>query len=470
MKDTGPDQFGRSMPHDLIAEECVLDALLWGGPEAMDAVADTLTRHDFYREGNALIFDAMRNIALRNHTVDGVTVRAEMQRLKTLDLVGGFERISEMGNTAPDIANVEAYAAIVKDKSSKRAIILASSKAVALAFQDELSGDEISASATSDLADAVGNSAKSRYGSPVKECLKRAFEGLLNRVISGETIIGASTGFSRLDKLLCGLRPGEITVIAGRPSMGKSTLVKCIATNAALAGEKIYYASLEDTETMLMNRILSAESMIPLTSINTGRTAMIGASGPMRDHETAQIGDVLDKMFSAPIIIDDNRGVTPSSLRARARRAKTALGGLSLIVVDHIGLMHADPSPTRRGMSRNDEVTEIVNALQSMARETGSHAILLCQLNRDVERREDKRPTLADLRDSGSIEQAADNVAFIYRPVYYASKQEGKPINTEEMEEVEVIIAKQRNGPTAMCKLAYFPWVTKFGNLSEGGF
>jgi len=447
----------RVPPHSVEAEQAVLGGLMLDNA-TWDAVADRLIAEDFYRRDHQLIFGAIAELAGRSEPCDAVTLSEYLERTNQLESTGGLVYLATLARDTPSASNIRAYADIVRERAQLRRLITVGGEIAASAFNSE----GRSATELVDEAERLvfqiaesGNKAGSGFV-PLKDILGATIDRLDMLHQSQGKITGVSTGFDDLDEMTAGLQPGDLVIVAGRPSMGKTTFALNIGENAALGSSNTPVAvfSMEMSREQLAFRMISS-----LGRVNQGhlRTGMFG------DEEWSRINGAISMMKSAPIYIDDTAALTPTEVRARARRLKRE-HGLGLVIVDYLQLMQVPGNKENRAT----EISEISRSLKALAKELSVPVIALSQLNRSVEQRTDKKPVMSDLRESGAIEQDADLIMMIYREEVYDPNTTRKGI-------ADVIITKQRNGPTGEVHLTFLGEFTKFENLiaesyGEGAF
>ncbi len=433
----------RVPPHSREAEESVLGAVLLS-EDAVNEVMDQIHPEDFYVPAHQAIFEGMRELFDSNQAIDAVTVSEVLRRKGELDKVGGVVYLARLVDIVPSTSNVVYYAGIVEEHAKRRELIRAGAAVTDVAFDIN---EEI-ASVLDRAEQSVLSVAERRSTHTLLE-IGPMFSGILERIEAleekGSELTGLSTGFVDLDKKLAGLQPANLVVIAGRPGMGKSSCALNIATNVAVAGEPVAIFSLEMSKEEIVQRILSSVGKVDSMKLRSGQLGSLWQ----------RVVDAAGKMYKTPIYIDDSPVVTVTDIRAKCRRLKRRRD-LSLVVVDYLQLMQAS---TRE--NRQQEISEITRNLKNLARELEVPIIAVSQLNRSLESREDKRPRLADLRESGSIEQDADVVMFIYRHEYY------HPEDQERRGIAEVIIAKHRAGSTGPVEMTFQPEFTRFANLGR---
>lgn len=437
---------GRVPPHSLEAEVSVLGAAMLSRAAASDAV-EFLRVDDFYRNAHRVVFESVQQLTAQGEPVDTVTVTEWLARHDRLDEVGGPAGVHELTVAVPTAANASYYARIVREKSLLRRLIDAGTAVVKLGYESADDAEQVVDRAESMIYDVAQSNTTSEY-SRLGELLNDSFEQLEKLAERNSDVTGLATGFEDLDRLTAGLQPQNLVIVAARPAMGKSSLALGVThfVTARLGVPAILF-SLEMSKTEIVNRLLSAEAKIDSSRIRTGR---------LDDSDWRKLGDTLGALAEAPLFIDDTPSITLMEIRAKCRRLKQK-HGLGLVIIDYLQLMQS----SRRTESRQQEVAEISRGLKMLAKELDVPVVALSQLSRQPESRTDKRPQLADLRESGSIEQDADIVAFIYRDEVYDEDTPDRGI-------AELIVAKHRNGPTGIVRLAFLDHLTKFANLARG--
>ncbi len=451
--DRQPRESGRVPPHSLDAERAVLGGVLLEN-NALNTILQVLSPDDFYSRGNAIIFDGMAELFRRGQPVDTVTLRAWLVDRGSYQKAGGDEQLLSLTNTIPTVANIEQHAAIIREKANVRRMISACHEIAAEGY-----GDYGEAEQYFDQSEKrVFEIGKQRGGMPyehVKEIVFRAIQRVQDAASRGERIIGLPTGLDKLDEMTAGLKGSELLIIAGRPGMGKTAFALNVAVAAAASrGVTVAVFSLEMRKEELVQRILCGEARVDGGRMRNGLLSaqdwqrLMGAAGPLTDL----------KLF-----IDDTAALTVTALRGKARRIRSE-HGLGLVVVDYLQLMRSGV----KNDSREQEISEISRSLKALAKELDVPVIALSQLNRGVETRpgKDKRPQLADLRESGAIEQDADVIMFVYRPEVYAKDEERQQLRGL----AEIIVGKQRSGPTGIVRCKFFHEFTRFENLADGEF
>ena len=432
-------------PHSAEAEQSLVGGLMLN-KAAWDKVADVVTAEDFYRNDHRIIFSAIGRLVEDGNPCDVVTVSEFLEQRSELDKAGGLEYLAALANETPGAANARAYANIVRERSMLRSLINAGNEISGSAFAtDGRSSTDLVDEAERRVFEIAEKGARTKAGfKSLKQILPAAVDRIDLLHQSDGDITGVSTGYSELDKLTAGLQGGDMVIIAGRPSMGKTTLALNIAENAAI-GSKVPTAifSMEMPSQQLAFRMISSLGRVDQTHLRTGR---------FPDEDWSRINTAVQLMSDAPIFVDDSAGLSPTEIRARARRLHRE-HGLGLIVIDYLQLMQVPGNKENRAT----EISEISRSLKALAKELDLPVIALSQLNRSVEQRTDKRPVMSDLRESGAIEQDADVIIFIYREEVYNQDTPRKGI-------ADISIAKQRNGPIGEFPLTFVGRYTKFEN------
>lgn len=445
MTDGGAEQRLKVPPNSIEAEQSLIGGLMLDA-KAWDKVADVIISADFYRKDHRLIFEAISNLVESGSPCDVVTVSEHLDNRNELDQSGGLEYLAMLANETAGAANARAYAKILREKSTLRALINAGNEISGSAFTTEgRSASQILDDAERLVFQIAEKGARGNAGfKSLKQILPEAVDRIDLLHQSEGDITGISSGYGEFDKLTAGLQKGDLIIIAGRPSMGKTTLAVNIAENAAI-GAKVPTAifSMEMPAQQLAFRMISSLGRVDQTHLRTGT---------FPDEDWSRINTAVQLMSEAPIFIDDSPSLSPTDIRARARRLHRE-HGLGLIVVDYLQLMQVEGSKENRAT----ELSEISRSLKALAKELELPVIALSQLNRSVEQRNDKRPVMSDLRESGAIEQDADLIIFIYREEVYNQDTPRKGI-------ADIAIAKQRNGPIGEFPLTFVGRYTKFEN------
>jgi replicative DNA helicase len=439
----------RVPPHSIQAEQSVLGGLMLENG-AWDQVADRVGQRDFYRREHQLIFQAVAALAERGKPFDVVTLAEELDHKGELNAAGGFAYLGALANDTPSAANIRAYADIVREHSVIRQLIRVGTEIADSGYRPEgRRVAELLDVAEQKVFEIAQQKARDSAGFvPIKTLLTKAVNRIELLYERDDPITGISTGFNDLDDMTSGLQPADLVVIAGRPSMGKTSFAMNIAENVAIKSKlPVAVFSMEMPGESLTLRMISSLGRIDQHRVRTGR---------LEDPEWARLTSAVSLLAEAPIFIDDMAALTPTELRARARRLVREAGGLGLIVIDYLQLMQA---PTD-GETRATEISIISRSLKALAKDLNVPVIALSQLNRNLEQRPNKRPVMSDLRESGSIEQDADIVIFIYRDEVYNEDSPDKGI-------AEIIIGKQRNGPIGTVRLTFLGQYTKFENFID---
>ena len=441
-------EVGKVPPHDLEAEQAVLGCMLTDKDSVISAV-EVLAEDDFYREDNKIIYKAMLNLYTKAEAVDIITLKDELSAMGKLDAIGGLEYLAELPDKVPTTANVERYIKIVEEKSTLRTLIKTANDIINFGYDPTQDAEDIMDNAEKKIFNIMQKKNQSGYSS-IKDILMDSITELEDLYNRKQHVTGVPTGFIDLDKMTAGLHNSDLVLVAARPAMDKSAFALNIATNAALAaGTGVAIFSLEMSKEQMANRILGSVAQVDGNSIRTGRIA---------EDDWVKLATALGPLSEAPIYIDDTPGITITEIRTKCRKLKMEKD-IGLVVIDYIQLIQG--SGSRKSGNREQEIAEISRSLKILAKELNVPVIALSQLSRAVESRPDHRPMLSDLRESGSIEQDADIVMFLYRDDYYNPDSEEKDIS-------EVIIAKHRAGSTGTIKLLWMGNYTKFVNLARG--
>lgn len=442
MEQNNPIQ--RKMPHDADAEQAVLSSILMDKDAAAEAF-EILKAEDFYSPENKAVFQAAFQLYTKGDPIDVVTVKNQLEENGVFTEIGGVETLANIAGAVGSSVNVKSYAKIVEEKSVLRRLIKLSRDISEISYK---AGDDINVildKAEKGIFDVMQNRNTDSFSS-IMDVAYDTFANIEKIYNSTEKITGISTGFTDFDAKTAGLQKSDLILIAARPSMGKTAFVLNVAQYAAVKNNvPVAIFSLEMSKEQLVNRMLCAQSLVDAQKVRTGE---------LTAEDWSKLVDGMGILSEAPIYIDDTPGITAMDIRAKCRRLKLEKG-LGLVVIDYLQLM----SGSGRSDSRQQEISEISRSLKAVAREIEAPVIALSQLSRACESRSDHRPMLSDLRESGAIEQDADLVAFLYRDEYYF------PEKTENKNKAELIIAKQRNGPTGTVNLTWLGQYTKFANM-----
>ena len=432
-------------PQNIEAEQSVLGAILIDN-SAMNKVLEILGANDFYRENHRLIFSSMIELYEKNHPIDLVTITDHLRNKGELEMVGGATYLASLVNTIPTSANVRHYSKIVHEKALLRNLIEASTEIVSLGYEGTREVENLL-----DYAEQRIFSLSERKIRPsffhIREIIKDSFETIESLYEKKEMVTGVPSGFIDVDDKTSGFQPGDLIIVAGRPSMGKTSFCLCVAQHMGIEfREPVAIFSLEMSKMQLVIRMLCSEARVDAHKLRSG---FIGKA------DWAKLTTAAGRLAEAPIFIDDTPAISVLEMRAKARRLK-AEHGLKMVIVDYLQLMRG-----RGGAdTREQEISDISRSLKALAKEIDVPVIALSQLNRGVEQRRPPKPLLADLRESGAIEQDADVIIFIYREELYHKTEENAG-------RAEVIIGKQRNGPVGTVNLAFIDKYTRFENLEK---
>lgn len=439
-------------PHSAEAEQSIIGGLMLEN-QVWDKVSTKICEADFYRTEHRILFRAILTLANKNQPFDVVTLLDTLKSNNDLDDAGGEAYLFELANNTPSVANVSAYADIVREKSVQRQLIAVASDIAESAYNPgsrEVS--ELLDAAESKVFAIAEQTAAEGGPEIIKSILVRAVEKIDALYHSGDSITGLATGLADLDELTSGMQPSDLIIIAGRPSMGKTVLGMNIAEHAAIKSSKpVLVFSMEMPGDSIAMRMMSSLGRIDQHRIRTGK---------LDDDDWPRVTSAVHMLSEAPLFIDDTAALSPAEMRARARRVVKENGQLGLIVVDYLQLMKV---PGFRADNRTAEISEISRSLKTLAKELCVPVIALSQLNRSLEQRQDKRPLMSDLRESGAIEQDADLICFIYRDEVYNEDSPDKGT-------AEIIVAKQRNGPIGKVRVAFLGKYTRFEDLAFSGY
>ncbi len=437
----------RVPPQSLEAEQSTMGSMLLD-KEAIATAAEILVAEDFYRDAHRVIFDTLIELFNRGEPADLITVTEELRARNALERVGGASYISTLANSVPTSSNCEFYAKIVKNKSILRALVAAGAEIAALGYDVSADVDN-SLDKAEQLIFRIAQSGETGTVADMKTVLMSTFDRIERLYSTKGALTGLPTGFVELDNMLSGLQPSELIVVAARPSMGKTALALNIAEYVGLSERKpVLIFSLEMSREQLAARMLCSQASVDGQRLRRGN---------LTEADWPRLSNALGRLSEAPVFIDDTPSVSALEIRTRARRLK-AEHGLGIVIIDYLQLVQG----RARVENRQQEIAEITRSLKALARELEVPVLALAQLSRAVEATADKRPLLSHLKESGEIEQSADVVAFIYREDYY------KPdIEPERRNIAEIIVAKQRNGPTGSFELLWQREYTRFRNLEK---
>ena len=454
----------RITPQSLEAEQSTLGAMMMER-DAIARAIELLTAEDFYRELHRKIFTVIVTLFDKGEPVDMITVGESLRNRGQLEEVGGAAYLQALIEACPSAANVESYAKAVSEKSVLRQLLSATEQISGWAYGEVEDVNEVVDQSEKKIFE-IGSKRLRDGFSHIKPLLMAAYDQIERQFQRKGQATGISTGFADLDDITSGLQATDLIIVAARPSMGKTALCLNIAHYVALRGDRLPVAifSLEMSKDQLVQRLISSEAQINSRDLRRGT---------LQESDWHRVTNAVNNLYRAPIFIDDTPSASTFEMRAKARRLMAEHGQLGLIVVDYLQLCRSSGKPE----NRVQEISDIARSLKSMARELKVPMVALSQLSRAVEQREDKRPILSDLRESGSIEAEADVVAFIYRPSYYKHKLHKKdgdaPMPSEPDPDdgiAEVIIGKQRNGPTGTVRLGFQPEFARFTNLAQSSF
>jgi replicative DNA helicase len=432
-------------PQNLDAEESVLGAMMLS-PGAIGAVSEILDAGDFYRESHAKIYRAALALYAKGEPVDAITLVDELEERAELEGSGGRTRIHELASLVPATANAAHYARIVREMATLRGLIRVGSEIAQLGWERPGETDDLVDRAEQVLFELSQQRVSGEF-SHIEDLLKESFERITALYESGVELTGTPSGFRDLDRITSGFQPGNLIIVAARPSMGKSALALCMAANVAVRHEvPVALFTLEMSKAEVTQRLMCSEAKVESQRLRTGKLAA---------DDWPRLTAACDKLAKAPVFVDDTGSITMMEVRSKARRLKSREPHLGLIIVDYLQLMTSGTNPE----NRVQEVSQISRQLKVLARDLDVPILALSQLSRAVEQRHDKRPILSDLRESGSIEQDADIVAFIYRDDYYNDESDQQGL-------AEVNVAKHRNGPTDSVRLSFLKRYAKFADLA----
>nr|DAQ73592.1 MAG TPA: DnaB-like replicative helicase [Caudoviricetes sp.] len=437
----------RILPHDLVAEQSVLGSVFIS-PDSLIFLADELVPDDFYKPANKIIFKTMLSLLEKGEPIDATTMVSALTNQGDISKIGGITYIVELVNSTPTSKNVEHYAKLVKEKATLRKMIADLSDSLSSAYQGDVSIDDIIAKTEKSMLDISNQNTGTGFRN-VADILDTHMQMVETRSQTDGVVTGLSTGFVGLDKITTGLHEDNLIILAARPAMGKTALALNIAQYIAVKEKKpVAIFSLEMGAESLIERMLAAEGMVEGYHLKTGNLSV---------EEWSRLVHAQGNLSDAPIFVDDTAGIRISEIRSKARKLAQEMGGLGVIIIDYLQLITGS-----KGENRQQVVSEISRELKILAKDLKVPVIALSQLSRAVEQRQDKRPMLADLRESGSIEQDADIVAFLYRDAYYQKEQ----ADSQEANNVtELILEKNRHGSLGTVKLYFHKEYTKFSSV-----
>ena len=439
-------ELGKVPPHDIEAEQAILGSMLTDHDAVLSAI-EVLREDAFYREDNRAIYRAILNLYSKSQPIDIITVKAELVEDGDFERVGGLEYLASLPERVPTTANVEKYIKIVDEKAMLRGLITTANELVSLGYNETEDVDNLVDMAEKKVYDLTQKKNTKGY-TPLKDVLVESFAKLEELYNNKGKLSGISTGFLDYDRMTAGLHNSDLMILAARPAMGKSAFAINIATNVAVKENRgVIIFSLEMSKEQVGNRILSSEAMVDSNKIRTGQ---------LDDDDWVKLASTLGRLSEAPIYIEDSSDISIMEIRAKCRKLKMEKD-IGLVIIDYLQLIRGSG---KRNSTREQEIGEISRSLKVLAKELDVPVIALSQLSRGVEKREEKRPMLSDLRESGSIEQDADMVLFLHRDDYYQDDSERRNI-------AEVIIAKHRAGSTGSVDLLWLPNYTKFTNLER---
>ena len=439
----------RILPHDLVAEQSVLGAVFIS-PETMISLADELTPDDFYKPANKIVFKTMLSLLEKGEPIDATTMVSALTNQGDISNIGGINYVVELVNSTPTSKNVEHYAKLVKEKAMLRKVIADLSESISSAYQGDVSIGDIIAKTEKAMLDISNQNTGTGFRN-VADILDTHMQIVETRSQTDGFVTGLSTGFVGLDKITTGLHEGNLIILAARPAMGKTALALNIAKHVAKVERKpAVIFSLEMGAEELIERMVASEGMVPGYHLKTGN---------LSTDEWKRLVHAQSNLYDVPIFVDDTAGIRISEIRSKARKLSQEMGGLGIIIIDYLQLITGSKRENRQQI-----VSEISRELKILAKDLRAPVIALSQLSRSVEQRQDKRPMLSDLRESGSIEQDADIVAFLYRDAYYQKEH----ANSQEANNVtELILEKNRHGSLGTVKLYFHKEYTKFSSVEE---
>ena len=437
----------RILPHDLTAEQSVLGAVFIA-PDTIISLADELVPDDFYKPANKIVFKTMLSLLEKGEPIDATTMVSALTNQGQIKEIGGINYVVELVNSTPTSKNVEHYAKLVKEKATLRRVIADLSDSLSSAYQGDVSISDIISKTEKSMIDISNQNTGTGFRN-VADILDTHMQIVETRSQTDGFVTGLSTGFVGLDKITTGLHEGNLIILAARPAMGKTALALNIAKHVAVQKHKpAVIFSLEMGAEELIERMVASEGMVPGYHLKTGN---------LSTDEWKRLVQAQSNLYDTPIFVDDTAGIRISEIRSKARKLSQEMGGLGIIIIDYLQLITGS-----KGENRQQIVSEISRELKILAKDLRVPVIALSQLSRSVEQRQDKRPMLSDLRESGSIEQDADIVAFLYREAYYQKEQ----ADSQEANNVtELILEKNRHGSLGTVKLYFHKEYTKFSSV-----
>ncbi|CBL45984.1 Replicative DNA helicase [gamma proteobacterium HdN1] len=446
-----PDAHGLKVPpHSLEAEQAVIGGLMLDN-QAFDDVSELVAEVDFYRREHRLIFRAIAQLSQENHPFDVITLGEALVKSAALEDAGGMKYLAEVARNTPSASNIRAYAAIVRERSVLRQMVRVANEIAESAFNPKgRSASELLDEAERKVFAIAEQGRKAGGPRDIKSVLKDTVNRIDKLFSSDEAITGVATGFTDLDNMTSGLQPADLVIVAARPSMGKTTFAMNLSENVLIrSGKPVLVFSMEMPAESIVMRMLSSLGRIDQTRVRSGK---------LEEDDWPRFNSAVSMLAEQKLFIDDSAGLSPSELRARARRVVRDHGPLALIMVDYLQLMKVPGAE-----NRVSEISEISRSLKALAKEMDCPVVALSQLNRGLEQRPNKRPINSDLRESGAIEQDADIIMFIYRDEVYNEGSDDKGI-------AEIIIGKQRNGPIGTVRLAFQGRFTRFDDLAHDSY
>ena len=439
----------RIQPHDLAAEQSVLGAVFIA-PDTIISLADELVPDDFYKPANKIVFKTMLSLLEKGEPIDATTMVSALTNQGQIKEIGGLNYVVELVNSTPTSKNVEHYAKLVREKATLRKVIADLSDSLSIAYQGDVSISDLIAKTEKSMLDISNQNTGTGFRN-VADILDTHMQIVETRSQTDGFVTGLSTGVVGLDKITTGLHEGKLIILAARPAMGKTALALNIAKHVAVQEHKpTVIFSLEMGAEELIERIVASEGMVPGYHLKTGN---------LSTDEWKRIVQAQSNLYDTPIFVDDTAGIRISEIRSKARKLSQEMGSLGIIIIDYLQLITGS-----KGENRQQIVSEISRELKILAKDLRVPVIALSQLSRSVEQRQDKRPMLSDLRESGSIEQDADIVAFLYRDAYYQKEQ----ADSQEANNVtELILEKNRHGSLGTVKLYFHKEYTKFSSVEE---